>query len=306
MALFYIKQKNQKSSSLFSAPAKFRKFTSGPGIDIFVVQDFLPVSLAERWRDTMRHEWDKHSIDSGSSAWRYATNNDGNDVRFDRPNNQKTRSLERIQERNASAHALLNHNQFAYSKWELLPSHELVQEMERTFLSKEMIERVQSILGAQANIQTEQLSDLFVTYYGTSDFLNTHNDGVAGTYAFVVSLMDGPRDPTTNATLPWKPEFGGQTRYESPYEVREARQRQIAQQVRSYKYEWAESIFPAFNTALLFRTRPVGPQHDVFPVSYEAEAAGFYRFGLTGWYLGRDDVMDDMARAERDKMRGRD
>jgi len=319
VAMFYIKYKSKDKTTilddslsletLFNSlpPAEYRTFASGPSVQVYVVKDFLPLPLAQKWRDTMRHQWNLHSSEMPSSYWRFATNNDGKSVDFTRNNNLKTRSLEQIHARNVSSQQLDRHNQFAYSKWELLPSHALVQEMERVFCSPQMMERVQSVIHNDTLTQFQSaLSDLFVTYYGTGDFLNTHDDGVAGTWAFVVSLMDGPVDPTTNMTKPWQEDFGGQTRYECPYDESEFRQMYYKQMQPTYEYEWCKSIFPSFNTALLFRTRPVGPQHDVFPVSYKAQEERFFRFGLTGWYMGVDDAMDDYDSAERDKMRGRD
>jgi Rps23 Pro-64 3,4-dihydroxylase Tpa1-like proline 4-hydroxylase len=68
-------------------------------------------------------------------------------------------------------------------------------------------------------------------------------------------------------------------------------------------------IKPTFNTAIFFETRSrdggMGPLHEVLPVAYRAELEGFRRFGLTGWYMDRKDVMSDNVRAERDKMRAK-
>ena len=55
----------------------------------------------------------------------------------------------------------------------------------------------------------------------------------------------------------------------------------------------------------LFKTmEPRGPIHQVKLVDPAADAAGWKRFGYTGWYLDRDVGMSKVAIQERDKMRG--
>jgi Rps23 Pro-64 3,4-dihydroxylase Tpa1-like proline 4-hydroxylase len=278
----------------------------------------------------MKEEWVRQQLSTTtphkSSVWQYTTNNDGSSLT--KNNNAKTRNLELIRQRNFSAHYMYQRGIFSYSKWEVVPQHSLVQEMEQSFTSRAMRERVESLFNQHTsgvssyNLTLQpQLSDLFVTLYGTGDFLSPHDDGVAGSVAFVISLMDGPfttidaRDDSTggNPILneEWQDDFGGHTRYECPYHPSEHRTRQVQRQEaqkmsKPYAYNWCESNAPAFNTALLFRTRPVGALHEVMPVSYKAEERGFYRFGLTGWYIAEDDTMDEHAKAERDKMRARD
>lgn len=284
-----------------------RTFRSG-NVAVHVVPNFLPLELAMKWRDTMTREWDArfqcstnndNNNNAETTGWRYATNNNGT-FRGTRAgagvNNAKVRSLDQIAARNVTAQQMKQANQFSYAKWELDPHHELVQEMEQTFLSKEIRDKVTEILSQMTNenenvdLAAQELSDLFVTLYSTGDFLSTHNDGVSGTFAFVVSLMDaGPSNHQ------WQDDFGGALAFQCEGAPSEG---------------WCEVLNPTFNTAIFFQTMSnnggsVGPHHQVLPVTYRAELEGFRRFGLTGWYMDRKNVMSDNARAERDKMRGK-
>jgi len=155
-----------------------------------------------------------------------------------------------------------------------------------------MIEKVQNILSettkGDVELDSQELSDLFVTLYSTGDFLSMHNDGISGTFAFVISLMDAPKALITDH---WKDHFGGGLRFQCQTQG------------------WCEELKPSFNTAILFQTRDghggSGPMHEVLPVSYHADIEGFRRFGVTGWYMDRKDIMPDDVRAERDQMRAK-
>jgi Rps23 Pro-64 3,4-dihydroxylase Tpa1-like proline 4-hydroxylase len=266
-----------------------------------VVPNFLPYDLAVKWRDTMTREWDARyqcqtdtteatacAVDN-DNGWRYATNNNGKLGKG--ISNAKVRSLDNISARNATAQRMKQANQFSYAKWELDHDHELVQEMAQTFLSKEVVDLVTHVLSQTNNgvdLAQQELSDLFVTQYSTGDFLSAHNDGVSGTFAFVLSLMDGPPNRQ------WQDDFGGTLRF----------------QCEAPAPGWCEALKPTFNTAIFFQTRGshggvVGPMHEVLPVAYRAELEGFRRFGVTGWYMDRKDEMSDSIKAERDKMRGK-
>lgn len=239
---------------------------------------------------------DAASCDNNNDTFVYASNNDG--TYRDENSNAKIRSLEKIGARNIMARIMESAGFFTYTKWELRPNHALVQEMEEAF-SKDIRDTVSNILKpTYPNIElTSELSDLFVTLYSTGDFLSPHDDGTSGSWAFVISLMDGPPGLDWNAK-----DFGGGLRFECPYDP------QLAGSTR-FPTDWCETIYPTFNSAVIFPSRlngEAGPIHQVLPVTPKAEAEGFYRFGLTGWYMDATDVMDEHTRKQRDLMRARD
>ncbi|GFH51362.1 predicted protein [Chaetoceros tenuissimus] len=128
--------------------------------DVYVVPNFLPQDLAEKWRDALKDTW-KNTLDAlntykeeqtcsnedctkdESSTFYYATNNRGE---MQNSNNAKFRSLEMIENRKATAKAMYEANQFAYAKWELHPSHPLVKEMEQYMSSDDTRKRVENII----------------------------------------------------------------------------------------------------------------------------------------------------------------
>lgn len=280
----------------FEAPDGHRTFVSGPGVEVHSVKKFLPNEVATRWRETMSYEWRRMKFNEGAGnlsnglgAWKYATNNDGSGGQ----GNEKTRNLENILSRNATAQTLKKMGYFSYSKFELDPSHPLVKEIENTFSRDVIMNTVKRIISTHQEhelVLSSKLSDLFVTHYTTGDFLSAHNDGVSGTWAFVVSLMESPGGEKDQG---WEEDFGGQLRFSCP------------DGGPTSDSGWCEMIRPEFNSALVFRTRPVGPMHEVLPVTWRAAAQGFRRFGITGWYMEESDQMSSAAKAERDKMRAR-
>jgi Rps23 Pro-64 3,4-dihydroxylase Tpa1-like proline 4-hydroxylase len=176
----------------------------------------------------------------------------------------------------------------------------LVQELIQTFLSKKAVEKLMHILSQTNNgvdLAPQELSDLFVTQYSTGDFLSPHNDGISGTFAFVVSLMDGPPNRK------WQDDLGGTLRFQ--YETANTQ----VQNPHPHPGNWCEVLTPTFNTAIFFQTRGshggIGPMHEALPVAYRAELEGFRRFGVTGWYMDRKDNMSESTKAERDKMRAK-
>eukprot|EP00547_Thalassionema_nitzschioides_P010314 CAMPEP_0194231218 /NCGR_PEP_ID=MMETSP0156-20130528/44813_1 /TAXON_ID=33649 /ORGANISM="Thalassionema nitzschioides, Strain L26-B" /LENGTH=266 /DNA_ID=CAMNT_0038963831 /DNA_START=290 /DNA_END=1091 /DNA_ORIENTATION=- len=235
------------------------------------------------------------SIDETSTFY-YATNNKGTQSTI----NAKFRSLEMIKERNAMAKSIYNSNRFSYAKWELHPSNPLVKEIDAFMSSQTTRNKVQNITADRhPGLKfASELSDIFVTLYSTGDFLSPHDDGVAGTWAFVLSLTDGDGE--------WDLEkYGGGLRFQC--ETDNARQ----------AVSWCKSFAPTFNTAIFIQTRVVvpdhsrrvvgpGPFHEVLAVERAAEDEGFFRFGFTGWYTDEGDKMNELERRERDKMRARD
>ena len=269
---------------------------------VYVIPNFLPEALATQWKQELSRIWNntraiRDSVDNVpmnlEDIFLYASNNDGTYKSVN--SNQKFRSMDKISARNIMARILKEQDFFAYSKWELPPSHKLVKDMEDAF-SKDMRLKVMNILKDDyPNIElAPELSDLFVTLYSTSDFLSPHNDGYAGSWAFVISLMDGP------SNREWDPEaFGGGLQFECPVDPHR----------HYHQGEWCEVLSPTFNTAVIFQTRVLGgpgPLHQVLPVSQTAEMEGFHRFGVTGWYMDVADKLSDMEARERDRMRARD
>jgi Rps23 Pro-64 3,4-dihydroxylase Tpa1-like proline 4-hydroxylase len=310
---------NEENASPSVDDEQHRTFVSQDDITVHVISNFLPHDLAVKWRNAMKQEWlagasspscdaAAHSSCTSSStcrrdpaansAWRYATNNDGSSLAN---NNAKVRSMENIDSRNTTAQQMRNADLFSYSKWELDPSHSLVKEMEDAFKSQEMRTRFAKhiIKDPTVNLAPE-LSDLFVTLYSTGDFLSPHNDGMAGKWAFVVSLMDGPDDTEWQGD-----DFGGTLRFECPFTDVKYQQPPSADNNAN---KWCETLAPSFNTAIVFQSMTLngaGPMHEVLPVKSRAEVEGFRRFGITGWYMDVTDDMPESVKAERDKMRAK-
>ena len=93
--------------------------------------------------------------------------------------------------------------------------------------------------------------------------------------------------------------MGGTLKFQCPHSVGH-RQRNTA----NY---WCEELVPSFNTAIFFNTRPsgrMGPDHQVVPVKVSPET-GYFRFGLTGWYMDANDIMPEYHKEELNKMRSR-
>jgi Rps23 Pro-64 3,4-dihydroxylase Tpa1-like proline 4-hydroxylase len=277
---------------------------------VYVVPNFLPTELAIKWRDEMRRIWENTrpirdgaettTCDTEHDTFLFATNNDG--AYRERINNEKVRSLEKMGARGVIARLMQQYGQFSYSKWELHPNHPLVKEMEEAF-STGIKNTVTDLLKPNhTNLElSSQLSDLFVTLYSTENFLSPHDDGTSGSWAFVVSLTDGPPGQE------WNPaDFGGGLQFECPLQddpLSAATERSFA------TTKWCETVYPTFNSAVIFQTRlpgDTGPMHQVLPVNAKAESGGFYRFGLTGWYMDASDEMDEEAKKQRDMMRARD
>ncbi|CAB9510240.1 expressed unknown protein [Seminavis robusta] len=300
-----------------SQPTLNRQFQSFHS-DVYVIDDFLPTEVALDWRRRMLEAWENtqellkdceggdscpntNNENSNNRTFHFATNNDGfqqGDGRV--PNNAKVRSLEQLPQRNHTAHQMRQRHMFAYAKWELPPAHVLVQEMEdymRSNTTRQTVARLLADKHPQLDLQP-QLADLFVTYYNQGDFLTTHNDNVCGTWAFVVSLTQEPDEGPS-----WNNDMGGTLRFQCPHTTRSR-----YHHPSSPNY-WCESLVPKFNTALLFNTRlpggVMGPNHEVLPV-HVPPSSGYFRFGLTGWYMDAQDVMDETAKAELNKMRSRD
>lgn len=282
--------------------------------DVYIVPNFLPLELAEKWRDELTNIWknttkiietrdqekictrpDHDCAMDESSTFYYATNNNGN---VKSSSNAKFRSLERINGRKDIAQEMYASRLFSYAKWELHPSHPLVKEIEEYMASTDTTERIQKVINKrQPDVQlSSELSDLFVTLFHKGDFLSPHNDGGSGTFAFVLSLMDGEGE--------WDIEkYGGGLRFQceaaGPGEFT----------------GWCTTLKPSFRSLVLFQTRVEapdmsgivpGPYHEVLSVNDAAEENGFYRYGFTGWYQAESDVMTEHARLVRDQMRARD
>lgn len=258
--------------------------TSNP---VVVVRNFLPVDLARKWRDTMKQLWEAREADQNRSAWSFTTNNEGT-MPDHRQINRKFRSLQKQEVRLKIARTLDRQGQFAYAKWEIKPGHPLLQEVSQFMLRNETLSHVATLLNLHhgaAQIDSSELSDLFITYFDESNFLSSHNDGNSGTYAFVVNLSDGPE---------WQPTFGGSLQF------------QCARNSDWMARDWCQHIGPRFNTLHVFKTRPLehAPAHKVDYVTPAATTAGWRRFGYTGWYNDISDKMNEEELRVRNQMRG--
>lgn len=278
-------------------------FLAGPNVTVHVVPDFLPTELALRWRDAMASEWDSMGFDpavvvpGNDGPWKYTTNNDGT---FSGHGNAKSRGNHLIQERREVAGKM--RDGFAYSKWELDHGHALTKEMQRYFESEGTMKRIGEAVGADFQ---GRLSDFFVTNYASGDFLTRHDDGFSGSWAFVLSMARGEWRPEGRGGEPGQ---GGDLLFECPFDPSallpgERHPSATPDRPRAPTGAWwCERLSPCFNTAVFFRTRPVGPYHEVLPVT---EEGGGRRFGATGWYMEVGDDMDKGEAAELQKMRAK-
>jgi Rps23 Pro-64 3,4-dihydroxylase Tpa1-like proline 4-hydroxylase len=141
-----------------------------------------------------------------------------------------------------------------------------------------------------------ELSDLLVTLYSTGDFLSPHDDANVGTWAFVISLMDG-----SGTSQKWEADFGGGLFFECPTET-------LLTNNDVQVIQWCEVLYPSFNTAVFFRSRstPRGPLHQVSPVRWKAQEQGFKRFAITGWYMDAADRISESFKLDREKIRARE
>lgn len=282
LVLYSASLRGSTSRGFFSRPFATNGSTTQLLVDdqrVIQMRNFFPRNLAERWRSILRKEWLARNDPQTQSSWLYATNNDGSTY----GGNAKTRSLENVQARREFAGNVNARGQFSYGKYELATDHSLILEMKEFMLRSETRDRIATALGVDvANIETTELSDLFVTNFAPGDFLSAHADGYSGTYAFVASLAEEE---------PWLDQFGGGLSF-------------FCQQSRT----WCNTLMPTFNSLTLFRTRVKGaggPTHRVDVVQEVCEEKGQHRFGFTGWYRDVEDVWSEDEIAERNKMRDR-
>ena len=249
--------------------------------EVIIVSNFLPLSLAESWREQLLQKWEELD-ETDDSDFLYATNE----------RNTKVRSLDKIKERRNRAWKKKLTGQFSYGKWELNPVDPLILEISDYMLRNDSITFISDVLGLNSNVNaeqvsTEELSDLFVSHFATGDFLSAHSDFYSGTYAFVVSLTAGM------GSEEWSEEgYGGQLALlcaDKP--------------PRSSFPPICHHIPPVFNQLVLFRTRP-GPIHSVEAVVKEGYAKGFRRLAFTGWFMGASDTFSEKELHQRNEMRG--
>ena len=178
--------------------------------------------------------------------------------------------------------------QFSYSKWELAPSHDLVQEIKAQLESTETRSKVQGLVGSKPLAGV--MADIFVTQYTTGNFLTEHNDAFSGTWAIVLSLASGPE---------WEQGHGGELEFRC--------KAQPGDDFRGADPNMCRTLAPKFKSAVLFRTNnpAIGPPHSVLPVSAAAGVAGFKRFGVTAWWTEVDEVLSEEFIRENKKMRGK-
>lgn len=220
-------------------------------------------------------------------SFTFATNNNGFLGGFSQQN-AKNRSLAAIQSRRQVAQQLKKMNRFAYSKWELDPAHPLIAEMQSTLTEPHFLKSVETVLHQDyphvVLSESREMSDLFATHYTQGDFLSTHNDGVSGSWAVVISLVEDDYDAKIH---------GGGLQFQCPGRG---------------KAGFCETLHPKFNTAVVFGTSvkvgdtwESGPDHQVLDVLREEGG----RYAITGWWMdAKGNEWPDDLRVERDKMRG--
>ena len=135
--------------------------------EVVAVDNFLPLDLAERWRDRMDQQWtSEHSqgnfeqLDPADTrGWLYTTNDA----------NSKSRGNANIVNRSMQSERMRQAGRFAYSKWELAPEHALVHEMQAHLASKETRAKVQALVGSKD--LNDGMADIFVTQFVKSNLL---------------------------------------------------------------------------------------------------------------------------------------
>ena len=136
------------------------------GSPVIILNDFLPLELAMRWRDQFQAEWD-----AKPSGFLLATNNDGSGR--SRGGNAKYRSHNRKVQRRRVAEQMLRDGYFSYAKHELSPDHEVLKEIADFMLRNDTRHRIAAALNTTADrLDAAELSDLFATSFGEGDFLS--------------------------------------------------------------------------------------------------------------------------------------
>jgi Rps23 Pro-64 3,4-dihydroxylase Tpa1-like proline 4-hydroxylase len=263
-----------------------KRVQSNNAVEVIIVSNFLPHELADYWRGQLLQKWemlDTANPNRSDSYFLYATNEQ----------NAKSRSLHEVEKRRSKAWNKKLSGQFAYGKWELNPADDVIFQIREYMLRNETIYFIAELLGLNPEVEkinTQELSDLFVTHYSPGDFLSSHNDFYSGVFAFVVSLTAGLEGDDS-----WsKEKYGGELALfcdDSPAAI-------------PFPHV-CHNIAPVFNQLVLFRTRP-GPFHSVEPVEEEGYRMGFRRLAFTGWYMEQTVTFTDQELKQRDDMRGYD
>ena len=296
---------NTNAARKLFASRQFKAFNS----EVYVIPDFLPEETAKAWRDKMQRLWNQtmeHSLEEDSSTektcttdqgddpprdkgWVFATNNNGILTRDPMFENQKTRSLHNITERRHVAHQMRSNNQFSYAKWELADAS-LIAEIEETLTEPRLLESITELIhtdfpDAQLLHDSREMSDIFVAHYTKGDFLSAHDDGITGTWAVIIGLVEDDFDGAVD---------GGGLQFQCP--------------AGALENSWCETLYPIFNTAVLFSTRvkngpdvSFGPIHQVLDVTRPQGG----RYSITGWWMDANDVWSELDLRERDMARSR-
>ena len=134
------------------------------GSSVIVLDNFIPLELAVRWRNIFQSEWDRDP-----SGFLLATNNDGGVQ--SRGGNAKYRSNERNTARRRIAEKMHRNGMFSYAKHELSPDHEVLKEIADLMLLNETRHRIAIALNTTVDrLDANELSDLFATNFGEGDF----------------------------------------------------------------------------------------------------------------------------------------
>lgn len=259
------------------------RITTNNAAEVIIVSNFLPLSLAQSWRDQLLDKWEQVSEDDpnpASSHFLYTTNDQ----------NRKLRSLKHIQERRNQARKRKVTGHFSYGKWELNPTDPLLSEISDFMLNNETTNFVAASLGLHANkeeLSTQELSDLFVSHFTPGDFLSAHSDVYSGSYAFVVSLTAGLAEDEWTEKV-----HGGELALLCSHNAPAVSFPALC-----------HHIPPLFNQLVLFRTRP-GPTHSVEAVVPDGYELGFRRLAFTGWYMNVHDSFSENELKQRNEMRG--
>jgi len=245
----------------------------GPG-RVLTFHNFLPARIAEHIYSSMQTDWERTQrrlsscpVEGQAVAkphWLYTTNIPNTNAKIRLNHNISARKKE-VQDEYAR-----DRYSFQYSKWELNPQTEAFRTLRHQMERSEVKRAIGAALGQGTKLK--ELTDLFLTCFAEGDFLGRHSDMNSGIVTFVLTLAKE-----------WSAEQGGVTDVFCPWSP----------------HILCESVLPAFNQLIVFRTRPVSLVHEVKPVHSRV------RFAASGWYMDGKAVLDEQFYRELQAMKSK-
>lgn len=261
----WLKEKQSVQPVADSAPQR-----KHPAVQHFKVDESPVYVIEDFFPDELVAEWKsllRQEWEAG--RWYYTTNNNGTED--DNMLNRKVISRKHVEERKKLALKMEREGKFAYSKWELERNNSVHLKLKAYMEHPNTLTHVAKLIQSKPGLESV-MGDFFVTVYREGDFLSGHTDVYGGTWAVVSYFTEG-----------------------------EARGGHLSFFCQSTQ-TWCHEVVPGGNTLVLFRTRhPSGPLHRVEMV--HGGSGDYFRWGTTGWYDEKGDVLNKQEEIERDKMR---